>query len=318
MGPFRIVNIVLTVLMFAVTESALAVCADPLPSGAACCDYPTTVMDPTYPVYQIVYKHDPVTTMAACTDLAYTNFPSFVILLTDSAGQRCSLSKTATVGPLISGSPSWQEGTLTFPYWNGAANCYRATYSMRSNLTTPPVACEIEAMPPFSATDACSMELEANNGLPGPATTCPAVPVMTRTSGEPSFKTKMETIGIPYAGPTSTIRTTAYNQHLATVWKYHERHQRLSTNPNQWYACTARRAVVEAEVTTKHGLTYPPAIISRHLTGRAFDVSRTVIADLRQSGVFIPAILIRTPVSTLNWGGRFRIPDRVHFELNVP
>jgi len=340
MIPFRIVNIVLAVLIFAVTESALAYCPVPLTSASMCCYYAgsngTTenrtawslngcLADAKATNNLLIIAQDPTVIGSTCSVfIPYTfppeSWPASIINIAES-----------TSTPIAPSVPNgeWRQdfrhiytaqATLTNRNPPVVVTYPCADYSGHLNWVVPPpaVACEIPDMPAFSAPDACTAELEANNGLPGPTTTCPAVPVMTRLGGEPSFKTKMESISVPYAGPTATIRTTVYNQHLATIWKYHVRHQRLITNPEQWVACAAKRAVVVAEVTTKHGLTYPPAPDSRHLTGRAFDVSKTVIADIKQVGVFIPALLIRSPVSTLNWGGRFRKPDRVHFELNVP
>ena len=145
---------------------------------------------------------------------------------------------------------------------------------------------------------------------------------MTHPDGEPCWRRKVNESGALYAAPTSTIRTVAYNTHLKQVWDFYKKHQRLRGNAEQWQVCTARRAVVEAEIS-KHGLSYPPAENSRHLTGRAFDDGSV---DFKIAMGHDPAAMLErttiipdSPACTLRWGGGFRpVPDNVHFELTGP
>lgn len=185
----------------------------------------------------------------------------------------------------------------------------------------PPVACVIPDLPALTTpTDTCTAALEANGGLPGP-TGCPAVPVMTHSGGEPCWRRKVAEAGVLYVAPTSTIRTVAYNKHLKQVWDFYQKHQAKRNNAEQWQACTARRSVVEVEMS-KHKLVYPPADNSRHLTGRAFDDGSV---DFKLAMGHNPSKMLSratvtpdSPACTLIWGGSWPKPDNVHFELTGP
>lgn len=339
MKPSRIPSIVFSILALAATESALAYCPVPLTSDSKCCYYagPNGTTENRYAaslsgcLSDVRRTNNLLISSQNPSCFVYTNpfssppvsFPASIIDVQERID--------SPVAPTSSGGEWHQNFRHTYIASTTITNLnppvvytYQcADYSGHLNWVTPPpppptVACTIPDFPALPATvDTCTASLEKNNGLPGTGSGCPAVPVMTRALGEPCFREKVGTIGVAYGGPTSTIRTTIYNHHLTTVWDWYWKHQWLITNPVQYEACTAKRAVVEAEMK-KHGLTYRPAPNSRHLAGRAFDASPTVIAGIGQSGVFVPSLLRRTTACTLAWGGNYDEPDPVHFELNVP
>ncbi len=164
-------------------------------------------------------------------------------------------------------------------------------------------------------TDACSVALETGRGLPVPATACPTPSVMTDPNGEACLKGKLAVLGIPYAGPTATIRTAAYQAHLKDVWDRNEEHKKI-TDPAKRLACTAKREIVEGEMN-HHGLRYQPTNESRHVAGKAFDISqptvRTLETTLNQAGRSVSGLLRSPPPCTLIWGGTYSDPDDVHF-----
>jgi len=140
---------------------------------------------------------------------------------------------------------------------------------------------------------------------------------MSDPKGEPCLAQKLGSLGIPYAGPTATIRTPAYQAHLGEVFDKFWEHQWLITDPVAYQACTAKRAIVEAEMS-KHGIDYAPTPSdSRHLDGRAFDISRSTVGTLKrvlaQAGQNISGLLSDPPACNLEWGGYWPVPDAVHF-----
>jgi len=174
--------------------------------------------------------------------------------------------------------------------------------------------CPVGALPDFPpAGDLCSASLEAGRGK-DVNNACPASSVMSDPNGEPCLAQKLGALGIPYAGPTATIRTSAYQQHLKDVWDKYWEHQWLITDPALYQACTAKRSIVEAEMN-KHGIDYAPARIdSTHLDGTAFDISRATVNRIAD----VPALLRAVPACNLKWGGRFPVPDEVHFFTPPP
>lgn len=321
----RIVSIVFSIIAFAVTESALAVCSSPLPSGVYCCTY-VSQMHPAGGITGVGPISVNATSLANCRAIAVPVFNAL------ASTRGCELPAFNTVISEPWASPelgyTWRQSFYDQYYTPPGAShpqiCAHLEGWVDWNAASPPpppppptVSCTVPDMPGLPTADTCTNSLEANNGLPGSTSGCPAVPVMTRASGEPCFSGKLNTIGVAYNGPTSTIRTTTYNQHLLTVWTYHLKHRFIS-DPAEWQACATKRAIVETEMR-KHGLIQEPAPNSRHLAGRAFDTSRTVIAGIQRIER-IPAMLRRATACTLNWGGTWKGNhfDPVHFELNVP
>lgn len=172
-----------------------------------------------------------------------------------------------------------------------------------------PDTCPVDPLPDFPTptTDACSASLEARLGLADPAV-CPRIPVMEDKNGEPCLKKKLGDLGVPYAGPTSTIRTPAYQAHLKDVWDKWWEHGFVS-DPTLYQACTARRTIVENE-KNKHGISYDP-IGTSHNEGKAFDISRATVDRVPD----VSGMLRQAPACNLRWGGDYRDspPDAVHF-----
>jgi len=342
MKPFRITSLVFFILAFAVTEPVLAFCPDQPPVGLRCCNFDDTLDLPAaFSSAGFLTGSGIVSNRIPSDEQAYSiegciadASPTFRGL---SSAARCpsipELPPITTYDPpvLFTDNLGITHGTQNFRTTYRAYTAYtnpdgslrvgvclnpRGVASWIASLPPPPpVACLLDDMPAISATDTCTTSLEDNNGLPGSTSGCPDAPVMTRPLGEPCFREKVSTIGVTYNGPTSTIRTTTYNQHLINVWDYYWKHQWLITDPVQYEACTAKRTAVTAEMT-KHGIDYRPALKSRHLTGRAFDASKTVINGMKPAR--IPRLLKSPTACTLGWGGGYKIPDYVHFELNVP
>jgi hypothetical protein len=177
-----------------------------------------------------------------------------------------------------------------------------------------PDPCPVGDLPDFPpAGDLCSASLEAGRGK-DVNNACSAASVMSDPKGEPCLKQKLGVLGIPYTGPTATVRTAAYQKHLGEVFDLYWQHQWLITDPVRYQACTAKRAIVEAEMS-KHGIDYAPTPSdSRHLDGKAFDISRATVNRIAN----VPALLSAAPACNLKWGGQFLKPDRVHFFTPPP
>jgi hypothetical protein len=177
-----------------------------------------------------------------------------------------------------------------------------------------PEDCPVDDLQPFPpAGDKCSASLEAGSGK-DVNNVCPAASVMSDPKGEPCLAQKLGARGIAYTGPTSIVRTAAYQKHLGEVFDKFWQHQWLITDPVAYQACTDKRAIVEAEMS-KHGINYPPARIdSAHLDGTAFDISRATVNRIAD----VPALLRAAPACNLKWGGGFPVPDEVHFFTPPP
>lgn len=163
------------------------------------------------------------------------------------------------------------------------------------------------------ADDTCTAALEAGRGNPVPRSACPAAPVMSDPLGEPCLARRLAIIGVPYAGPTATIRTAAYQAHLFDVWNRNVQHQGYKNNPTAWAACAEKRAEVEAEMT-HHSITDAPAANgSLHISGNAFDISRATVNSVPSIPHLLRFNQPGDPACNLRWGNTFRPPDRVHF-----
>lgn len=229
-------------------------------------------------------------------------------------------------------------GPITFGLWKRYTECFNGGQVDDATVATPMCSCPVGWMfppgglvyggPPCvpnpcpvpdlkdKPTDACSVALETGRGLPVPATACPTPSVMTDPKGEACLRDKLAVLGIPYAGPTATIRTVAYQDHLRDVWNRNEDHKKI-TDPAERNACAAKRAIVENEMKNIHGLKYRPGDESEHITGKSFDISEGTIialdATLGQAGRSVSGLLRSPPFCTLIWGGTYRKPDIFHF-----
>jgi hypothetical protein len=106
---------------------------------------------------------------------------------------------------------------------------------------------------------------------------------------------------------------------LQNVWTLHQKHHALRNNAAQYQACATKRLVVATELSW-HELVYAPATESRHLTGRAFDDGSVEfkVAMGRNPTKMLASNTTASPACTLVWGGSWRKPDDVHFELTGP
>lgn len=171
--------------------------------------------------------------------------------------------------------------------------------------------------------DACSMELEARFGVLAEPTACknkiPAVNVMNDPAGEKCFRSKLKEINVAYSGPTSTFRTTGYQNHIADVWYLFKQHTNPLLTPEAREACTDKRNIILAEQygppPPGHRLGFEPSGFSH--SGNAFDVDGSTVdaleAKVPSIQTFLDTATANTPACNLEWGRTFG--DKYHFTL---
>lgn len=215
----------------------------------------------------------------------------------------------------------------------------------------PASTCLVPELTPLPAGDECAKSLDKGRGkdvdskcpplnpaLPGQIQCFADKIAATNVTARPT---------IPYAGPTATIRNTAYQAHLQDVWdKMIELNQPVNLNNE---ACQPLRDKVIAEkgcsssgncdesqcTAGSHCLAHQPATYSNHSTGTAFDVSKGTIKGLlseltprppapmtpqqtiQAQRTWIADWLAKPTACNLYWGGNFTNPgpDYVHFQL---
>ncbi len=225
------------------------------------------------------------------------------------------------------------------------ANCGGCTNNPVTGTIRVP-GCLVSELKELPANDLCAQSLDAGLGkdvngkcpklddrLPGQMQCFADKIAATNATATPS---------IPYAGPTATIRNTAYQGHLQDVWdKMIELNKDVNRNNE---ACRPQRDKVIAEkgcdssgncdasqcTSGSHCLAYQPATYSNHSTGTAFDVPKSTINGLLRELTQIPLAptlqaqriwiadwLAKPAACNLYWGGNFTDPgpDYVHFQL---
>ncbi len=179
--------------------------------------------------------------------------------------------------------------------------------------------CPIAPLQPLP-NDPCTQSLEAGNGVDSTGT-CPELTPEMKQQAQ-CLADKITSLGISYPGPTATIRTSAYQAHLREIWEKLIELKKLK-DPAVIQACASRKAEIETHKLS-HGLTDRPAVSnSRHESGNAIDIGRDVVHELINrvttdtSGVqdYINSPFTNPPACNLQWGGRFRQYDWVHFQL---
>jgi len=337
---FRTFAAVLFGLSLLMTEQVLAFCPNPLTPDSMCCTYagPNGTTD----------NRLAVSLKGCLADVQATNS---LLVMSPNSGCRNHMPLDQKPGGTVSfpaipvetreyvGDPiapsvpngEWRQpfshvyfamylDTRTFPPRINTYKCADLSGHLRWVTPPPPisVACVIPDLLP-KPTDACSVALEAGFGAATPAmvSACPPTPVLDDLSGEPCLRRKLGELGIAYAGPSSTYRTTGYQKHIADVWARHQDHTRLIIKPDVYQACAGRRAIVLAEQQGPpppgHRLGFEP--IGTSHSGNAFDVDGAVIDALKRAVPFVQPYLdspsTNGPACNLEWGGVFG--DNYHF-----
>lgn len=217
---------------------------------------------------------------------------------------------------------------------------YKFDAAGTSCVSTCPVDPLPKPPPPF--TDACSNSLEKGRGV-DIDNACAAGLTPDMKDGAQCVADKIHALAIPYTGPSATVRTTAYQNHLLAVWnKSEEIKNKDDWLPGEKQACVAVITDVNNEMGW-HGIDSPPSSsedLAPHVLGRAIDIPRnvakTLIAQVTNTTFVANCIVclplpvitgdvqdyvnssrINPPACNLNWGGRFKKPrpDPVHFQL---
>lgn len=184
----------------------------------------------------------------------------------------------------------------------------------------PPQQCPITPLQPLPD-DPCTQSLEAGLGVDvNGACAAGLTPEMQQEAQ--CLDNKITSLGIPYPGPTATIRTPAYQAHLREIWEKLRELNNLK-DPAVIQACAGRKTEIEAHKFS-HGLTDRPAVSnSRHESGNAIDIGRDVVRELINRVTtetsdlqdYVNSPISNPPACNLQWGGRFRQYDWVHFQL---
>jgi hypothetical protein len=136
--------------------------------------------------------------------------------------------------------------------WSGAEICQPG--QTRDPATGACSKCPVDRLPDFPPpNDPCAQSLEAGSGVDGTGACGTLTPEMQQQ--EQCLADKIRALGIPYTRPTSTVRTVAYQDHLAKIW---EKWEELKNLPEeQVQACAKRKKEIEDE-KNKHELTFTP------------------------------------------------------------
>ena len=216
------------------------------------------------------------------------------------------------------------------------AICDGGKCSNQATGTIVVTACPVPPLKPLPANDACTASLEKGLGKDVDGA-CPKLSDNMKAQMQ-CFADKITATNvtaspqIPYAGPTATYRTTAYQAHLQEIWDKMIDLDNLE-EPAEIEACKIRRTEIVAAKGCNggHCLEFRPADDSKHSIGQAFDISKSTIQGLlqeltplpspimskqqkKQEQMFLIASWLAQPTAcNLTWGGSFN--DRVHFQL---
>jgi len=206
--------------------------------------------------------------------------------------------------------------------------------------------------PPFKGdtNPACTASLEKGKGNDVDHK-CPSLnPKMTEPNGGQMqcLADKINKLALTpaYTGPSATIRTEAYQEHLRAVWDKQKEIQKKVLTDTDKQACATVIADVTREKDEIHGLDASPSkkgSYAPHVQGIALDIPRdvakTLMAKLTDTTVIAPvncflgicmsipvhigdvedyvnSTILNPPACDLLWGGRF--DDKVHFQLKHP
>ena len=261
----------------------------------------------------------------------------------------CPANTTSPTSPCICTDPYVPDSTATScvlpacPDHASGTPCtcdtgYKFDAAGTSCVSTCPVDPLPKPPPPF--TDACSNSLEKGRGV-DIDNACAAGLTPDMKDGAQCVADKIHALAIPYTGPSATVRTTAYQDHLLAVWNKSEEIAKKVTDADE-QACAAVIADVDKEMKW-HVITSNPSTKgdqAPHVLGRAIDIPANVI-DAMMAQVtnttfvanclvclpvpvitgdvqdYVNSSRINPPACNLNWGGRFKKPrpDPVHFQL---
>ena len=244
-----------------------------------------------------------------------TGLPVGVYLLSCYVRQTLQCIETFAGGVGIAGGAQMHAGVIGI---KGHPNPFQRAEVYLLADVSPPIADKCPIDPPIGpGTDACSLSLEAGGGKDVNGV-CKCAEVVADPAGAPCLADKLRLSGIPYSGPTSTVRTPSYQAHLADVLKKYFEHQWLITDPASYELCTANRAAAKLEYD-KHGIDYPP-VGESHNNGTAFDIPVAAADILKKRGgkKYVRLLLNDLPPCNLKWGGDWYNPDKVHFQSSNP
>jgi hypothetical protein len=221
-------------------------------------------------------------------------------------------------------------------------------------VTGPPPCTAIDALPDLPKDDkdyACTQSLDKGAGKDVDKVCPPHNPLNEKLPGEMEcLANKLAALSppIPYDGPSSTIRTKAYQQHLLEIYKKSEDLKNKKLSSAQKQACAARIADIGKQMKD-HGIKFEPSDqeeAAPHVQGIAFDIPKSVATALLEratmtrikpifqtnypgciSCMHIPLVtgdvqdyinssVVHPPACNLDWGGSFG--DIVHFQLQQP
>ncbi len=262
-------------------------------------------------------------TSCTCNDPSVSDPTAYV---PDSAGTSCVPS--AACPAHASGTPCACDTGYKFD----AAGTSCVSACTVDPLPKPP--------PPFS--DACSNSLEKGKGI-DVDNACAAGLTPDMKDGAQCVADKIHALAIPYNGPSATVRTAAYQDHLLAIWKKWKEIQKKVVSDVDKQACASVIANVDDEMKW-HRIDSTPSSsgnLAPHVLGRAIDIPRDVI-DAMMAQVTTPPTIVKAclfctpfmspasdvqdyinsatvnpPACNLQWGGRFKNPrpDPVHIQL---
>lgn len=217
-------------------------------------------------------------------------------------------------------------------------------YEFDASGTSCVSTCPVDPLPqpPFPASDTCSNSLEQGAGV-DVNNACATELTPDMQAGAQCVADKIHALAIPYTGPSATVRTAAYQNHLLDVWNKSKEIKNKKLSDAQKQACAAVIVNVDSEMA-RHGIDSPPSSsgnVAPHVLGRAIDIPMDVVnammAQVTNTTVVIPvncflfcmtipvyigdvqdyvnSATVNPPACNLNWGGRFIPYDPVHYQL---
>jgi len=248
-----------------------------------------------------------------------------------------SVNECGRIDPLYQlNDPMCDNGVSRFQYWYAVTNLYdpvnfRATHHLYLHCQDAP-ACPVKPLAPLPD-EPCTLSIEDGKGL-DIHQACPTTAIMTDPNGEPCLRRKLQSLDVTYT-LTGSIRTSAYQNHLAEIW---EKSQILENDltPEQQQACAAKGITqqINAEKDAHGLISEPPPFDSNdsHVNGNTVDISRSTVTQAGQNlpllyrvcnalgcklslQDYLDSAILGGPACSLIWGKYFKSIDEVHFQL---